>query len=197
VLTRPDNRCEGTKGVGAIDLTRVGARELALVGATVLTRSVRTLLRLAGARAVASRCECDEGMPRGGRVRACRAHRGAGNWRSDSCRACSVHVFWLQRVTKGALSQRRMWPRVNDYTRGGVRVRDAANFPAASRDRHAACARCTSVRTDYRQLLKPLDGQFACDVRVLRSAQGEVEHEAQTECHEPGVRVQRIEHIRV
>jgi len=45
----------------------------------------------------------DEGMPRGGRLRACRARREAGNWRSDSRRASSDHVFSLLRIDCGVL----------------------------------------------------------------------------------------------
>ena len=73
---------------------------------------------------------CADDMPRGGRVRACRAHRVAGNWRSDSRCACSVHVFWLLRVTTDVLSQRRTSLRVSGYTRGRRQSTSADNFPA-------------------------------------------------------------------
>jgi len=59
-----------------------------------------------GIRATATPTHQDaEGMPRGGRVRACRARRVAGNWRSDSHRACSANAFSLRRATTGDLSR--------------------------------------------------------------------------------------------
>ena len=54
----------------------------------------------------------------------------AGNWRSDFTRACSVHAFWLSRVTKGVSSQRRMSPRTSRYTREQRQRITTDNFPA-------------------------------------------------------------------
>jgi hypothetical protein len=47
----------------------------------------------------------DAHMPRGGRVRPCRAHREAGNRPQRFIRASSVNAFWLYRVIAGVLSR--------------------------------------------------------------------------------------------
>jgi len=45
------------------------------------------------------------GIPRGGRVRPCRAHREAGNRPQRFIRASSVIAFWLHRVSADVLSR--------------------------------------------------------------------------------------------
>ena len=91
---------------------------------------------------------CADDMPRGGRVRACRAHRVAGNWRSDSAARVPSMCSGCCEAPRVASSQWRRSSRANDYTRRKRQSTSADNFPACEARPRRGMPSALSTRTD-------------------------------------------------